>query len=175
MEADDILMNISEIESPNYEYLEINLLNLPRDLLTNLNSGLFLAIVETSSGFRSSCYWTNRNRANTETIRIWLFFVVLAQWKFIYCSKEKSREMSVVCWSWKWRDADQTETRELKNSEDVQDALIEDYFRYNDLSRMEADDILNILSIFQCIHLFSWGVLFILCFDFFPHFYLYIQ
>jgi hypothetical protein len=26
---------------------------------------------------------------------------------------------------------------ELKNSEDVQDALIEDYFRYNDLSRME--------------------------------------
>ena len=23
--------------------------------------------------------------------------------------KEKSREMSVVCWSWKWRDADQTE------------------------------------------------------------------
>jgi hypothetical protein len=32
--------------------------------------------------------------------------------------------------------------RELKNSEDVQDALIEDYFRYNDLSRMEADDII---------------------------------
>jgi hypothetical protein len=32
--------------------------------------------------------------------------------------------------------------RELKNTEDVQDALIEDYFRYNDLSRMEADDIL---------------------------------
>jgi hypothetical protein len=30
----------------------------------------------------------------------------------------------------------------LKSSEDVQDALIEDYFRYNDLSRMEADDIL---------------------------------
>ena len=24
--------------------------------------------------------------------------------------KEKSREMSVVCWSWKWRDADQTES-----------------------------------------------------------------
>jgi hypothetical protein len=28
-------------------------------------------------------------------------------------------------------------SRELKNSEDVQDALIEDYFRYDDLSRME--------------------------------------
>ena len=28
--------------------------------------------------------------------------------------------------------------RELKNSEDVQDALIEDYFRYNDLLRMEG-------------------------------------
>ena len=36
--------------------------------------------------------------------------------------------------------------RELKNSEDVQDALIEDYFRYNDLSRMEADDILMKIS-----------------------------
>jgi hypothetical protein len=35
---------------------------------------------------------------------------------------------------------------ELKNSEDVQDALIEDYFRYNDLSRMEADDILMNIS-----------------------------
>jgi hypothetical protein len=34
--------------------------------------------------------------------------------------------------------------------------------------------LLNILSTFQCIHLSSWGVLFILCFDFFPHFYLYI-
>jgi hypothetical protein len=30
MEADDILMNISEIESPNYEYVELDLLNLPR-------------------------------------------------------------------------------------------------------------------------------------------------
>jgi hypothetical protein len=30
--------------------------------------------------------------------------------------------------------------RELKNSEDVKDALIENYFRYDDLSRMEADD-----------------------------------
>ena len=48
-------------------------------------SGLFLAIVETSSGFRSSCYWTDRNRANTENIRIGLVFVVLAQWKFVYC------------------------------------------------------------------------------------------
>jgi hypothetical protein len=32
--------------------------------------------------------------------------------------------------------------RELKNSEDVQDALIEDYFRYKDLSRMEAYHLL---------------------------------
>ena len=37
MEADDILMNISEIESPNYEYVDLDLLNLPRDLSTNLN------------------------------------------------------------------------------------------------------------------------------------------
>ena len=37
MEADNILMNISEIESPNYEYVELDLLNLPRDLSTNLN------------------------------------------------------------------------------------------------------------------------------------------
>ena len=37
-------------------------------------------------------------------------------------------------------------TRELKNSEDVQDTLIEDYIRYNDLSRMEADDILMNMS-----------------------------
>jgi hypothetical protein len=36
--------------------------------------------------------------------------------------------------------------RELKNSDDVQDALIEGYFRYNDLSRMEADDILMNIS-----------------------------
>jgi hypothetical protein len=34
----------------------------------------------------------------------------------------------------------------LKNSHDVQDALIEGYFRYNDLSRMEADDILMNIS-----------------------------
>jgi hypothetical protein len=38
MEEDDILMNISEIESPNYEYVELDLLNLPRYLSTNLNS-----------------------------------------------------------------------------------------------------------------------------------------
>jgi hypothetical protein len=37
MEADDILMNISEIESLNYKYVELDLLNLPRDLSTNLN------------------------------------------------------------------------------------------------------------------------------------------
>ena len=48
-------------------------------------SGLFLAIVETSSGFRSNCYWTDRNRANTENICIGLVFVVLAQWKLLYC------------------------------------------------------------------------------------------
>jgi len=38
--------------------------------------------------------------------------------------------------------------RELKNSEDVQDALIEDYFRYDDLSRMEAEAIsmINVYS-----------------------------
>ena len=36
MEADDILMNISEIESLNYKYVELDLLNLPRDLSTNL-------------------------------------------------------------------------------------------------------------------------------------------
>ena len=36
--------------------------------------------------------------------------------------------------------------RELKNSEDVQNALIEDYFRYSDLSRIEADDILMNIS-----------------------------
>jgi hypothetical protein len=36
--------------------------------------------------------------------------------------------------------------RELKNSEDVQDALIEDYFRYDDLLRMVADDILMNIS-----------------------------
>ena len=36
--------------------------------------------------------------------------------------------------------------KELKNSEDVQDALIEDNFRYDDLSRMEADDILMHIS-----------------------------
>ena len=118
-----------------------------------------------SSGFRSSCYWTDWNWANTENIRIGLVFAVLALWKFLYCidrfdhikanksklinkknfhlanttknqsytdifrigpipvhpitarsesarrfdnRKEMSREMSVVCWSWKWRDADQT-------------------------------------------------------------------
>jgi hypothetical protein len=34
----------------------------------------------------------------------------------------------------------------MKNSEDVQDAIIEDYFRYDDLSRMEAADILMNIS-----------------------------
>jgi phosphoribosyl 1,2-cyclic phosphodiesterase len=34
---------------------------------------------ETSSGFRSNCYWTDWNRANTENIRIGLVLAVLAQ------------------------------------------------------------------------------------------------
>jgi hypothetical protein len=38
-----------------------------------------------SCGLRSSCYWTDWNRANTENIRIGLVFAVLAQWKFWYC------------------------------------------------------------------------------------------
>jgi hypothetical protein len=38
-----------------------------------------------SSGFRSSCYWTDWNRVNTENIRIGLVFVVLAQRNFLYC------------------------------------------------------------------------------------------
>jgi hypothetical protein len=38
-----------------------------------------------TNGFRSSCYWTDRNQANTEHIRIGLVFPVLAQWKFLYC------------------------------------------------------------------------------------------
>jgi hypothetical protein len=36
MEADEILMNISEIENPNYEYVDLDMLNLPRGLSTNL-------------------------------------------------------------------------------------------------------------------------------------------
>ena len=38
--------------------------------------------------------------------------------------------------------------RKLKNSEDVQDALIEEYFRYDDLSRMAAEAIsmINVYS-----------------------------
>ena len=38
-----------------------------------------------SSGFRSSCYWTDWNWANTENIHIGLVFAVLAQCKFLYC------------------------------------------------------------------------------------------
>jgi hypothetical protein len=42
-------------------------------LLTSpISLGIFLAIVEMSSGFRSSCYWTDWNWANTENIRIGL-------------------------------------------------------------------------------------------------------
>jgi hypothetical protein len=40
---------------------------------------IIAAIVEMSSGFRSSCYWTDWNWANTENIRIGLVFAVLAQ------------------------------------------------------------------------------------------------
>jgi hypothetical protein len=36
-------------------------------------------------GFRSSCYWTDWNRAYTVNIRIGLVFIVLTQWKFLYC------------------------------------------------------------------------------------------
>ena len=35
------------------------------------------AIVEMSRGFRSSCYWTDWNWANTENIRIGLVFAVI--------------------------------------------------------------------------------------------------
>jgi hypothetical protein len=38
-----------------------------------------------SSGFISSCYWTDWNWANTENIRIGLVFAALVQWKFLYC------------------------------------------------------------------------------------------
>ena len=47
-------------------------------------SKIFLAIVETSSGFRYSCYWTDRNWANKENIQIQVF-AILPQWKFLYC------------------------------------------------------------------------------------------
>ena len=40
-------------------------------LLIN-QSNISLANVEMSSGFRSSCYWTDWNWANTENIRIGL-------------------------------------------------------------------------------------------------------
>ena len=38
--------------------------------------------------------------------------------------------------------------RKLKSSEDVEDGLVEDYFRYDDLSRMEAEAIsmINVYS-----------------------------
>ena len=39
--------------------------------------------------------------------------------------------------------------RELKNSEDVQDALIEDYFRYDDLSRMEVDYNISMINVYS--------------------------
>jgi homoserine trans-succinylase len=52
--------------------------------------------------------------------------------------------------------------RELKNSEDVQDALIEDYFKYDDLSRMEADGILMNISEIESLNYKNvelWGYL----------------
>ena len=48
-------------------------------------SGYFLAIVEMSSRFRSSCYWTDWNWANSENIHIGLVFAILVQCKFLYC------------------------------------------------------------------------------------------
>jgi hypothetical protein len=39
-------------------------------------SGFFLAIVEMSRGFRSSCYWTDWNWANTENSHIGLVFAL---------------------------------------------------------------------------------------------------
>jgi hypothetical protein len=53
--------------------------------LSNISLDFFLAIVDMSSGFRSSCYWTDWNWANTENIHIGLVFAVLAQCKFLYC------------------------------------------------------------------------------------------
>jgi hypothetical protein len=52
---------------------------------SNISLDFFLAIVDMSSRFRSSCYWTDWNWANTENIHIGLVFAVLAQCKFLYC------------------------------------------------------------------------------------------
>jgi hypothetical protein len=46
---------------------------------SNIHRDVSLQYVEISSGFRSSCYWTDWNWANTENIRIGLVFAVLAQ------------------------------------------------------------------------------------------------
>ena len=37
----------------------------------------------------------------------------------------------------------------LENSEDVQDALIEDYFRYDDLLRMEVDYNISMINVYS--------------------------
>ena len=51
--------------------LLINQFNFFRDFSLQLS--------KMSGGFRSSCYWTDWNWANTENIRIGLVFAVLAQ------------------------------------------------------------------------------------------------
>jgi hypothetical protein len=50
MVADDILMNISEIESPNYEYVELDLLNLPRDYINNISLRLSKHLADSDLG-----------------------------------------------------------------------------------------------------------------------------
>ena len=52
---------------------------------SNISRDFSLQFFEMSSGFRSSCYWTDWNWANTENIHIGLIFPVLTQWKFLYC------------------------------------------------------------------------------------------
>jgi hypothetical protein len=58
-----------------------------------------------SSGFRSSCYWTDWNWVNTENNRIGLVFAVFAQWKFLYyidrfdhIKINKSKLINKVCY-----------------------------------------------------------------------------
>jgi hypothetical protein len=49
-----------------------------------------------SRGFRSSCYWTDWNRANTDNIRIELVFAVLAQLDvFFKCLRQRSNELKI--------------------------------------------------------------------------------
>jgi hypothetical protein len=50
MEADDILMNISEIESPNYEYVDLDMLTLPRGLFFSTHRKNLAIILSRSLG-----------------------------------------------------------------------------------------------------------------------------